>query len=218
MALKFLKIDLIRVKRFWYMLLICFAVLALLGKRNGMPGLFGLGYCLFIGIIMSTFPANLESGNERGFLQMLPAKPGEDIKGHFLFAAVCTLVFTVIAFVLIAAARAINPSLPLFNIEGVSISGLYPVLIGLALVFSGIELLLLTVFRYKSVQMQQLLRLIPAFVFFFGANLISDRTQEMRIPDLSFGMKPLYIAILTGCIIVFIALAEISARISTRRK
>ena len=219
MALKFLKIDLIRVKKFWYVLFLpLFILFFFLGKDSHTPALFGLCYCLFIGMIFSSFPANSEVKGERGFLQMLPAKPGSDIKGHFLFAAFCIALFTVISCIILTVVKLIRPGFDLFEISGRDMSGFYPIAIGFALLVAGIELLLLTIFRYKSLQVQQLLRIIPAFIFFFGMSSVSDRAQEMRLPELSYGLGKGCMALFIACIVIFVVLAEVSSRITAAKE
>lgn len=217
MGIKFLKIDILKTQKLWYMLLLPLFILLFFQKGSTTPAIFGLGYSLFIGLVMATTPANSEVKGERGFLQMLPAKPGEDILGHFLFGAVCIILYGLLSLVVILIARIINPELAVFSVGGKDITGFYPVMFGIALFIAGVEIMILTVFRYKSLQVQQLLRIIPGFIFFFGMMQVSNRAEAMQLPDHSFGMGPGVIAFLAVSIVLFVLMAKISAFAASKR-
>lgn len=217
MAVKYLKVDILKARKMWYMLLLPLLIFVFLAGKNATSGLFGLAYCLFISIVVSTYPANSEIKGERGFLQMLPAKPGADIKGHFLFAAAITFAYAALAVVIIAVSKRINPGLQVFEIGGVNVGGLYLAVIGVALLFSAVEVTILSVFRYKSVQVQQLMRIVPAFIFFFAMSRISDLAEEVRLPNLSFEFGTGSILVFLCCIVIFTVLMEVSARVSARQ-
>ena len=212
-VLKFAHVDYIKTCRFNYLLLLfpCLAIAMLLASANG-SALFSVGYCLFGGIVLAAFPYNMTSEAERGFLQMLPARPGEDVLGHYLFGAGVVLVSFVVGILAVLICHWIRPALEVFRADGADISGLYPAVLGAALLFTGIQDLLMTVLRFENIHLAQLLRIVPAFIFFFGFNSGLDHAESM--PD--FGLGPGAI-VLVICLAFFAILAFASRAIVIRR-
>ena len=213
-VLKFAHLDYLKTSRLNYMLLL-FPILAavmLLASADG-SALFAVGYCLFAGIVLAAFPYNLTSESERGFLQMLPAKPGEAVLGHFLYGLCMVLAAFAVGMVAVVICHFVQPSLEILRVDGADISGLYPALIGVALLFTGLQSLLMTALRLENIHLAQILRIVPAFVFFFGFNKGLDMTETMP----GFGIGP-GLAALGVCLAVYGVLALISRVISVRRE
>lgn len=216
-VLKFTKIDAIKVWRFLYILL--FPVIAVFANAREPDGsaVFGVIYCLFVGIVLAAMPFRLESPEESGFLQLLPAKPGEQVLGHFLFGLLNNLAGFALGLLCTFIAHAINPAARLFTLEGMPVTGLYPVLLGVALVFTGAEALLMTTFRFHNLHADQLLRILPAFVFLFGMNSLATNGDAPGRDALLFLSGAGGYAALGVCLAIFLALALLAAGISRKR-
>lgn len=217
MAVKFMKIDLLKVRRFLWMLFIPFIALAfLLGEKSYITVLFAIGYGMFIGLVFCEFPFNNEREQESGFLKMLPSRNGDDIRGHFLFGLIILPLFFAIGFLVAGIARLIRPDIAVFTWNGQNIGGIYWILLGISFVMAGVEYLLFTVFRYSSVQTAQILRIVPALLFFFLMMNASGKIEE--VTDFDFGLLsgPFPVLCFAGCLAVYFLMAVISVRISNK--
>lgn len=212
--LKFAHVDYLKCRRFGYIMILFPALSVLMiTMTNGIPTLFSVGYCLFAGIILAAFPFNMESVNERGFLQMLPSRPGEPTLGHFLFGFLATIASFLLGIAALVISKLLVPRVEVFTLNGVSIAGMYPALLGAALVFVGLEDMLLSVLRYEKSHLIQLVRIIPAFIFFFVFNSGLDKQKGV------FGSFPLLpgLGVLTFCLAVYVVLALIIRAVAIRR-
>lgn len=216
-VLKFAKIDLLKVWRFFYVLLLPVVAVLIEAKKLQVSALFSVSYCLFTSIVLAAMPFRLERAEESGFLQLLPARPGEQVLGHFLFGFMVNLAGFALGLLCAMLARAVNPSVALFSAEGTPITGFYPVLLGVSLVFTGVEALLMTALRFRSMHAAQLMRVLPAFVFLFGLDRLAiDSTTEFAVALRALS-GPGGLAALGACLLAFAALAIISSRISAAR-
>ena len=212
-VLKFAYVDYVKTSRYNYLLLMFpLIALAMLLASESASAPFGVAYCLFAGIVLAAFPYNMTSESERGFLQMLPAKPGEAVLGHYLFGLLMILAAFLSGVAAILIARLISPDMGLLRIGERDISGAYPALLGASLLFAGVQDLLLTALRLENAHLAHLLRIVPAFVFFFGVNAGIDSVKEM--PDLTIGPG---LAVLGICLALYVLLAVISRAVSVRR-
>ncbi|MBE5997161.1 MAG: hypothetical protein E7240_07415 [Lachnospiraceae bacterium] len=213
---KFLKVDFIKMKSLWIALLFPILSVVLLVTDDTPRVLFGAAYCLFAGIIYATFPFTGENPQENGFLMMLPSKPGDDIKGHYLFGFLSVTSALILGLLSVLIAGLFNRSVR----ESVIPAGALLALYGLALVFVGIEELLLTICRYESMRALQLIRIIPAFVYFFGISAVTDNLPVQSASALSQGeLIPVSAGLLflAGSIAVYVVIAFISVRLVVRR-
>lgn len=177
--LKFARIALIRARRYRFVIFFpIIAVFMILGNQSNSV-MFSVAYCLFAGIILASIPFSTEKREEAGFLQMLPAKPGELILGIFTFGFFCILAGAVLGMISVLAAHLIRPSMDILRLMPSPAS--MAEVIGLALVFTGFQGAMLTLFRFDGGSMVQLLRLLPAFAFFFGMSYIGDTQNETII-------------------------------------
>lgn len=213
----FAVVDFLKVRRFAFVILFPALGAVLMIMDPSASGLFAVMYSLFGGIILSSFPYNMESEDEKGFLQMLPSRPGELVLGHFLFAALTVTVFFVLGLAAILVAHWFVPALDIRTLDGMDISGVYLMLLGVGLVVAGIQNLLMTVFRFENVHLMQLMRIVPAFVFFFALNSAGDALAEQE-----GGLQRMALAggagwiVLLLCLVVFVLLALAAAAISRR--
>lgn len=216
-VLKFAKIDCMKVWRFFYILL--FPVVAMIGEAYQLrvSAIFSVVYFLFTSIVLAALPFRLENTEESGFLQLLPARPGEQVMGHFLFGLILNLGGFALGMLCAFVVRAINPAASVFSSEEMRIAGLYPALLGVALIFTGIEALLMTALRFHSVHAAQLVRILPAFVFLFGINRVINESTAKLADTLRTLSGVGGLAALGVCLLAFAVLAWISGRISARR-
>ena len=209
-ALKYAKIDFMKMKKLWWAVVFPIgAAVALVVSPDSSP-LFAFGYCLFAGIIFATFPFSGENVSENGFLQMLPAKPGTDVLGHFVFGLLSILVMFILSLFSILVAHLCNPAV---NLDGMG--ALIPAVTGAAILFTGVEEIFLTVFRYEKARYLQLVRIVPAFVFLFGMNSVTD---SLTPGQMDFAVPPAVgAAILFACLVLYVLLAAAAVRIARRR-
>ena len=213
--LKFVHVDFLKVRSSLWILLLCLLGVVFLIYSPEISPLFAVGYGIFIAMVFATFPYNAENVEETGFLQMLPAKPGEQVAGHFVFSAAVVLLGFVLGFLAALLARALVPAVqPLTSRE---LTGFCLIMIAVSLVFVGAEDLMLTVFRFNSMRVSQFLRIIPAFLFFFAFNALPD-----SLPAAADGSMLLFISaqgpvVLLFGLLLFLLCALISVRIAARR-
>ena len=173
--LKYAKIDLLRLRQMTLMLLL-FPVLAVFinVRSPGDSFVFSFSYCTFMGIVIASIPFQRETSQEAGFLSMLPSRKGDDVRGHFLFGFLSVCVGFATACVALGISVLISPAVR----RSVAENGpdVRPILLlfAAALLLTGIQNLMLSFFRFNSSRGMAILRLAPAFLFFFGAGYLSD--------------------------------------------
>ena len=209
--LKFVKVDALKIKSFYLALLFPLLSAFMLVMSDEPDVLFGVSYCLFAGIVFSAFPFTGEKAEENGFQMMLPSKPGEEIYGHFVFGILALVCSLVLGFVSVGIAGIFNKAVLTAQIDVGAILAAF----GAALIFVGIEDLLLTVFRYENIKALQFIRIIPAFIYFFGMNA----AIKTDAPVSKVIMMPLKTGLLffLVCVVIYAVFAVISARIVIKR-
>ena len=147
---------------------------------------------------------------------MLPATPGNDIGGHFLFGAFAIGAGFCLGALSAAVSALISPSIR-DGLRGLSdYPGVIMILIGLALLLTAIQQLTFCVFRFDQVQGMQLIRIIPAFVFFFGMTYISGEPKLMQAA-MRLGRPLPGLTVLLACIGLYIAIAYLGSRVGERK-
>lgn len=215
--LKLLKID---IKKAGWNLLILVLIpligLAVLSDRDISPatGIFVTLYCLFGGIIVAIIPFAAENAEEAGFLEMLPVKPGLSVTSHFTFSALCVLISGGLGALAGSAVNAAGRSASALYPDGMNLSSLYFSAFGAALLFTAIDCLLLTICRYNTLQVLQIIRILPAFVFFFGSTALLQNMETTSTIFRILNENGLLIFIL--CALSFAALAAVSREITVR--
>ena len=97
-VLKFAKIDILLCKSYMWILLFPVLVLAIVILEPDMNSLYGTIYCLFGGLVLASLPITLHDPRQTGgFTRLLPARQGDDIKGHFLFSFLFLLLFLILS-------------------------------------------------------------------------------------------------------------------------
>ena len=212
-------IDFLKTKRMKWLILPGMLVFSGILSYNAedMFGSIGVIYCLFCGQVMASIPFSSEKLEEQGFLSMLPAKLQEPVLGHFLYAFLVILVSFLMGTLGVSAVGIIKPSLMIWSVDGANIGGLYLSILGLSLLFTAMEGVFMTLFRFESARVQQLIRLVPPFLFFFGMSSLSlDQVEGVTetLPRLMISRGGLILAI---SLVLYVLVSEIAANLSVRQ-
>lgn len=211
---KYMKIDLIKTRKVLLVLcLIPVMTVVLQVRSDELTPYFTFMYCMFAGIVSASLPFNCEANSESGFLKMLPGKPGDDIKGHYLYTFGALIGSGVMGMLATYVSALLMPDEG--PIDEIFITGLYPVILGVALIFSGLENVFLCLFRNDNVLFMRIFRMIPPFVFFFGLTPLLDYSEELE-QFLKLTLANGWICCLL-CIVIFAIFAQLSCIIAKRR-
>lgn len=168
---KFMKLDLGKIMQ-QYKLLILFAIIAVVITMTGDMGNWSVLYMAFAGLIMSTMPIFQDRTVERGFYNLLPARDGCRARGRFLagtlFIILCCLLGTILDIVTAM-------------IRGANTEAVLPTLlmvIAVSVIMNSLQFLILMSVKVKSVQLLNLIRMIPGFIMFFSSFYIQKLTED----------------------------------------
>ncbi|MBR2258835.1 MAG: ABC-2 transporter permease [Blautia sp.] len=215
---KFAKIDLMRVKKMKLWILALFPVISvILTMNNNSTPYFGLFYCVFGGMILGTLPFNLETREEAGFVRMLPSKPGDQVLGHFIFGFCTVFVCILLGVGSLAAARLLDHSFSRQLLSGRELIGASCLTFALCLVCLAAGDLIFTVTRFETVKGMTIVRIIPPFLFLFGANFLLETDQGLLRTILELLLWGNGLAALAVSIVLFCIVAVIAARISAAK-
>ena len=224
-VLNFAKIDLKRSKNVLWIALIPMGVAIFLffNKQGVSRDFFAIGYAAFMGIVVAASPFQLENMSEQGFFRMLPAKPGTQAKGHFLFAAIMLFVF-----MFLGLAGVLLPKIYFQGAEETirfllwDVPELFILMYGAAAVFLAIEGLVMTCFRFKSPQANAILRIIPVLLFFFVTMSLSEDTD---IPNsvhrqMAYVLANAPLSLFLGLfgVVIFVCLGYAAGSVSAKRE
>lgn len=213
-VLKFAKIDILLCKSYMWILLFPVLVLAIVILEPDMNSLYGTIYCLFGGLVLSSLPFTLHDPRQTGgFTRLLPARQGDDIKGHFLFSFLFLLLFLILS--LPAAGLG-----GLFKGETAALlsPALYMVLFSFTLLFAALQNLLFCILHTNSQQAQQLIRMAPPFLFFFGGvSLLQHFPDIFTALDILFTPAGSCLCLLAG-LVLFVLAAELGAFFVSRQE
>ena len=224
-VLKFTKIDFIRQRKV-LLLMIAFIILFTIGFTIRESGawtnhLFAMGYAMFMGIVIASAPFTSEAKSEKGFLQMLPAIPGEQVGAHFIFGLMCILMAPILGMLCLSIGETIggNPySAATEMTMGTSSSRVVLTIAFCAsLIICGIQSLVFTIARFNSLKVMQILRMIPAFLFLFAFSVGEDVDEE-KVMTLGQLIAKHSIVLLIISLAIYLALALISIKIQKSRE
>lgn len=185
--------------------------------------LFTMVYCLFASIVVAGFPYYYDKMEEIGFMQMLPAKPGERIFGHYLYSFLAVTAGYGMAVLCEVLSGLVHPAGKAFLLtEGLSGADAFGkvsfLVVGIALVFAGFQNFLFTIFRFNSMQVVNLIRIIPAFIFFFGFNALGAGEGDVsEAADLLRYFYSHSIWVFVVCVGIFLVFAFASSMLEKRR-
>ncbi|MDO5345895.1 MAG: ABC-2 transporter permease [Lachnospiraceae bacterium] len=208
--LKFVKIDFIRLKTNRSLLVLwplsILIIMLFSGKANT---LFVYLYCLFGGIIFSTIP--LDSHSSSGFLKMLPSKEGDDVRGHFLFSFCLLLLSMLFALAATQAVTLYRPEFSALPAKQVLL------LFSLSVLITALQNLILCTFRSNNVQAMQMLRMGPAFLFYFGTLVVADHLPKIQHFFAGWFQLRNVCLLLLICFLFYCIIAQFSAVLISRR-
>lgn len=216
--IKFARIDWLRIKKHMWYFFLCLIGTGMVARDADTSAFFGLVYSLFVSIVLATLPFSTEKREDRGFMRMLPAKAGEEVAGHFLFSFLIVLAgFLIGIFGIFLVCRIIpGRADALGTILGGQAGWMAPALFGGSLVAAGVSDLILSIFRYEGATALQLIRIIPAFIFFFVITAVFD-----KIPFDGALLRNLTPAsgwlIFLACLAIYVVMAFAASRIDARR-
>ncbi len=216
-VLKFAKVDFIKTNSFrWLLLFPVIGIIMVLFSDNEMSFV-AYGYCLFAGIISCTIPFNFDNPAENGFLQMLPAKPGDTIRGHFSYGFIVLCVAAVLGILTVWVSSLFKPEISLTEMMGLPAWGIYPLAFALALLIAGVQSLMLSIFRTQSVYAMQILRMAPGFIFFFGVNALLGEGSFIELLMKLITIRNCWISLAVS-IVVYALLAQVGARLAVGKE
>ena len=224
---KFAKIDLMEIKRYWFMVLFPILAILFIVREPDTSAFFGVAYCLFMGIVIAMNPFSRRTADENGFLHMLPAMPGDDIRGHFFYGGMVNLLAFALGLLANWIAHLINPEVQFLQAGTVNLTGFYMALLGAAFLVTGLQGLVQSVFSFDKTFALQMVRLVPAFLFFFISNGISDELGSMGSSGagsalvanaMRTGMTALGAGGLLAGIVGLAVMGEVAARVVVKRQ
>lgn len=212
-VLKFAKIDILLCKSYMWILLFPVLVLAIVILEPDMNSLYGTIYCLFGGLVLSSLPFTLHDPRQTGgFTRLLPARQGDDIKGHFLFSFLFLLLFLILSLPATGLAGLFRSRMTLLS------PALYMVLFSFTLLFAALQNLLFCILHTNSQQAQQLIRMAPPFLFFFGGvSLLQHFPDIFTALDILFTPAGSCLCLLAG-LVLFVLAAELGAFFVSRQE
>ena len=175
--LKYTLVDFLKVKKkLWFFLLFVPACALFMGAESGAMSTIAIAYCLFAGIIIAGMPYYYEKPEEMGFFHLLPGRTEEQVFGHFLFGSFSLLaglglgIFCSCVSSLFHTEHSTGKDL----LKSISpgMTEIILLLFGAGLICVAVQDFFCTLFRFESVQVMNLMRILPGFIFFFGLSML----------------------------------------------
>lgn len=204
-AIKFVKIDLLKLKKLsWLLLFPALSFLILVRDPSSMKSLFVFFYCIMGGIIAASAPLSEQRQKENGFLKMLPAKNSDSMRGHFLYSLLAVLLFGILGAAAVLGGQLFTRTLAFGQFS------VYPLVLGIGLLVAALENFLLCAFHFDNLQAQSLLRTVPAFIFFFGGQILLSELPGL-VGVFTAWLTPMRSLLLfLMCLVIFWCIAEAS--------
>ncbi len=213
-AVKYLKIDWMRSKS-QFKLMALFLLCAAMFTLNASMAMVGPCYLFFIALILAVYPFTMEQTSESGFINMLPGKSRDRVAGRFLYGGVLYAFSLILGTVLIMV-RNRHDGQEMF--EGISFLAAAA---GMSLILGMLQnILMYAIGKGKSQQLMAVIRLVPAFVMFFGVTVLFERIKDGSTSILSYVLehKEMFsYAVLGSGIILYIAGVYVSTAIVERK-
>lgn len=170
-AIKFMKMDFLKMKTQIKLIVLTVAVVLLFTGKMG--SLWGAMYMIFMGLIFCSVPFSIDSMSGESFMKLLPAKAQHRVYGRFCFS----VAFLGICSVLIS----------LTYIKGIlggeiTASYIFPkiiMILSVGLCMNAIQYVFSYFFEIKNQQLLSIMRMVPGFVFFFAGSYLIDTIAAM---------------------------------------
>ncbi len=218
--LPFMKVDFRLMKKQLPFLVILPAFVVLIAY-SGTNMFFVVSYLCFGVLILSTTPFVMEDRNMSSFVHLLPGTDRDRVAGRFCWFFVLLLIYVVYGF-------GISSFMSRFGIGELRIGeSEYVLCLAAALFCFVIGCIQMAVFyllgRVKSQQFSNLIRMLPAFLFFFVSNYVTDQMTDVQkelYSILQFLLENRRVLLLTcgaAAACVFVICIAVSARFVGRR-
>lgn len=167
---KCIKLDMLKSKSIFkflpFFLLICLVTTL---ASNNAPACWGILYLVFGGLIIVSNPFFAMSNISEVFTNMLPASVADRVFGRYLFGVTVMVV---------SALLGVASEFFRMMVKGeISMKGIWvftAVFLGAALIVMAVEFLVLYFVTIRNAQILSIVRMVPAFVLFFGASALMD--------------------------------------------
>lgn len=175
-AVKFMKLDFMKIKSQIKLMMAVAAFVVIFAFKTLTEDMlvWGVMYMIFMGIILTSIPFSIDVSATQGFISLLPARARSRVYGRFLYGFVFLCSCTLIGCILIA---------PLVFEKNVDRKALVIEIItffALGLIITSLQFLMSYFFEIKNAQILSIMRMIPAFVFFWGTSLVMDKLSESQ--------------------------------------
>lgn len=216
--LKFLMVD-VRLMKSQRLFLAAFPLFAIVIGASSRDMIFIISYLCFGMMIVSTTPFLLETKNMSSFIHLLPGNDRDKVAGRYACFLVMLLSFAAVGFCVCAALE----SLGYLIIQSGDVSISMAIIVVSVIVGSLQFIIFYVAGRGKGEQWLNIVRVIPAFLFFFGTNYViealADHEKEIEnvVRFISQNRAMLLAAGAVLAFIVFFTCIGVSTAIVKRR-
>lgn len=223
--LKYTLVDFLKVKKkMWIFLLLVPACALFMGAESGAMSTMAVAYCLFAGIIFAGMPYYYEKPEEMGFFYLLPGRTEEQVFGHFLFGSLSLLaglglgIFSSSISSLFHTEHETGDNLlKSISANEPGMSEIMLLLFGAGLICVAVQDFFCTLFRFESVQVMNIMRILPGFIFFFGLSMLLSYGEKTPAEILQFLFSH-SIEVFLSCLAVYLFTAFLSSMIAKARE
>lgn len=210
--LNYAKIDFMKLKDYAWFLLFPVLSCVLVLQDPSAPLYVCVLYSLFGGVVCASLPFASETRAAAGFLQLLPSRDGDNIRGHFLFSFFIQIASLVLGLAASFVVRLFQPQLPFVSLNTCGL------MFSFSLVLVGIQNLMYVIFRYQAAKAVVFIRLLPAFLFFYGGLLTNKYLNTPAFSDIAaWILNPGSLILTVPCPILYLLMAQAGAALSTRK-
>ncbi|MCM1246117.1 MAG: ABC-2 transporter permease [Roseburia sp.] len=215
---KFLMVDM-RLMKSQKLFLVVFPLFAIIIGASSEDLLFTISYMCFGVMIVSTTPFFLENKNMSSFIQLLPGNDRDKVVGRY--TGFLAMLFADVIIGVVACAV-----LDVFGYQIIQNGNMYisAAVIAVSVIVGSLQFIIFyATGREKSEQWLNILRIIPAFLFFFGTNYIIEsleKHKEQAEDILRFTRQNQLLLLAVGVVlaaIVFFVCIQISTTVVKRQ-
>lgn len=175
-AVRFMKMDFMKMKtQMKFIALLVLVVIIFAGEMMGKTmGNWSIMYMIFMGIILCATPFSIDSMVADGFIKLLPAGARQRVFGRYMFAAVFLAACTVVGS-LSSISYILKGEITVGHILTYGV-----IFFSIGLCINSLQYVFSYFFEIKNQQWLSIIRLLPAFIFFFGGSILVDMVGEMQ--------------------------------------
>ncbi len=177
-TIKCIKLDILKSKSIFKFLPFFMAICLFFSvASNETPACWGILYMLFGGLIIVTTPFFAMSNISEVFTNMLPASVADRVFGRYLFGTFVMVISAVLGIAAEFFRIMVSGEAAMEEIWVLSMA-----FFGAALLMMSLEFVILYFVTIKNAQVLSIVRMVPAFVLFFGINALMDAGVKERGP------------------------------------